>query len=108
MDIEALNNQVEERKIREAEERYKEHVYGKSPRPKARLWGLRGVAEQEPEGIKVGQFCLLGLGGGLPSGPGESEAIVSRFCLPCVAFSLPLPSYSQVSATCRMTWHPRC
>ncbi|XP_040854201.1 RIB43A-like with coiled-coils protein 1 isoform X2 [Ochotona curzoniae] len=27
VDIEALNNQVEERKIREAEERYKEHVY---------------------------------------------------------------------------------
>ncbi|XP_040854192.1 RIB43A-like with coiled-coils protein 1 isoform X1 [Ochotona curzoniae] len=30
VDIEALNNQVEERKIREAEERYKEHVYGVS------------------------------------------------------------------------------
>lgn len=53
MDVEALNSQVEERKLQEATEQSKKAAYGKSPRAEANQGGKQG-----PEWVKGGQFCL--------------------------------------------------
>lgn len=51
VDVEALNSQVEERKLREAIERSNDMAYGK-----LRLGQNKGINEREWAG--VGRFCL--------------------------------------------------
>lgn len=52
VDVDALNYQVEERKLREAIERSKEMAYGKH----SRLGQNKGINQKD--GTEVGQLCL--------------------------------------------------
>ena len=54
MDVEALNNQVEERKLQETTERSKEAAYGKKPK----AGGQPGGKSKDLSGLRQGSSAL--------------------------------------------------
>lgn len=104
MDAEALNSQVEEKKLRKAKKQSKVAAYGKSPRP-----GTSQRRKARAEWDKAGQFCF-------GVGP-EAWGVVRQTRLTfgnsgCAEWALSLPwgllhaptHHPQVPTRCNMMW----